>query len=86
MFNNQGRRVSNDEDVLRQILNQLQYPRDRQMLVPRQNSEPNEYTIFDEDSIRDSEISEYTDGAFEIDINRNRNQIPEGTFGFVFVG
>ena len=51
------------------------------MLVPRQEAVPNEYTIIDEDSIRDGELARYIDGASEIDLNRNRNEIPRGTFG-----
>jgi hypothetical protein len=78
---NQRRQVLVNEDVYRQPLSQAQIPGQAQMLVPRQEAVPNEYTIIDEGSIRDDELAGCIDGASEIDFNRNRNEIPRGTFG-----
>jgi len=80
--NNRGRQVLVNEDALRQLLEQAQ-PRERQMLVPTQSAAHDEYSIIDEDSIRDDELTRYTDGA-EINVNdRNalRNRIPRATYG-----
>ena len=77
--NNRGRQVLVNEDALRQLLEQAQL-QERQMLVPTQSAAHDEYSIIDEDSIRNDELTRYTDGA-GIDLNARRNRIPEATFG-----
>ena len=82
MFDNQGRRrVLVDENLFRQLLNQIQVPNENRVLVPRPDTAANEYRVFDENSINNNDISEYLDGATEIDLNQRRNNVPEGTFG-----
>jgi len=82
--NQGGRQVLINEDLLRQILEQIGTSgqlRLRQALVPRQEAVPNEYTAFDANTIRDDELARYADDGLELDLNRRRNEIPEATFG-----
>lgn len=80
-FNQRSRKVLIDENLLRQMLNQLQTPEQRHALVPRQTSvPPNEYQVINEDSIRDDELSSYLCDAPEIDLNTQRNVIKPHTF------
>lgn len=82
--NQEGRHVLINEDLLRQILEQVQssgHLRPRQEISPRQEAVPNEYTVFDEDTIRDDELARHADDGLELDLNNRRNEIPEATFG-----
>jgi hypothetical protein len=64
-------------ELLNQFSNQSQTSENRQM-VPV--NERNEYQIMDEDSIRDDELSQYTDDGIEIDLNSRRNRAKPHTF------
>lgn len=84
-FNHRGRQVLVNEDVLRQLLSQAQMPGQGHAMVSQQETVQNEYTVFDEDTIREDELARYAGGGVELDMNRNRNDIPDATFGSVVV-
>jgi hypothetical protein len=80
-----GRQVVVDEDLLRRLIEAAQI-RERQPLVPAESGQANnvlhnEYRILDGDSINQNELSRYLGDSYEIDLNRNRNDIPQITFG-----
>jgi hypothetical protein len=64
-------------ELLRQLFNQAQTPRDQAMAVGNAH---NEYQIIDENSIRDNELAGHIGNAPEIDLNSQRNLVKPHTF------
>ena len=81
MYNNQNRRkVLVDEELLRQLLNQVQLPGQRQALVPRQEVMPAEYVLPSEDNVINTGVDRNNDRVPELDLNRTRNAVLDETF------
>ena len=86
MFNDQNnprRTVQIDEATLIRLANLAGIPLEnlnQGQLVPRQSAVPSEYVIPSENAIADDEVIRYSDDAVEMDLNRNRNKILDGTF------
>ena len=80
MFDDQRpKKVLVDEEIIKQLLNHVQMS--GQTLVPRRIAAPDEYRIQDAETEGNDDVEKYVNNAPEINLNRNRNQILDETFG-----
>ena len=71
------RKVLVDEELLRQLIQMSE----KQALVPRPDTAPGEYRIQDAETEGNDDVVRYVNNAPEINLNQNRNQILDETFG-----